>query len=322
MKTVQLACQAMATRFEFILHGEDERSLRAAGEEVFEEIIRLERELGFYQSASEISRLNQQAAHQAVRVSPMLFELIERSLDLTAKTSGAFDVTVGPLMHCWGLAGGEGRFPSDDELAQTMKLIGPNNIVLDRSDYSIRYAIAGTQIDLGSIGKGYALDVAAEWLRDAGIESALVHGGTSTTYAIGSPPDQDAWKIAIVRPEDGPVLSQTGEEPEESNILATVDLRDSSLSISAVWGKSFESDGQIFGHVVDPRTGRPVNGAYLAAVVSPSATDTDALATALLTMGSAGQLQLAEGFPDIKTLVAEPEGESDYRVTSCGIAVG
>ena len=319
MKTVQLACQAMATRFEFVLHGEDEKSLRAAGEEVFEEIIRLEGELGFYQSASEISRLNAGAGHHPVRVSPMLFELLEKSLELTQQTSGAFDITVGPLMHCWGLAGGEGRFPSDDELVKAMKLVGPKNIILDRSDYSVRYTSEGTQIDLGSIGKGYALDIAAEWLRDAGIDSALIHGGTSTTYAIGSPPDQEAWRIAIVRPQDGPVLSQSGEAPEESNILATVELRDSSLSISAVWGKSFELNGELYGHVVDPRTGRPVTGAYLAAVVAPSATVTDALATALLTLGSEGQAQLTDAFPELRMLVAEPGGESDYRVSSHGI---
>ena len=131
----------------------------------------------------------------------------------------------------------------------------------------------------------FALDIAAEWLCDAGIESALIHGGTSTTYAIGTPPDQDAWKVAVVRPEDGAALSESGETPAGDNILATVELRDSSLSVSAIWGKSFELDGETYGHVIDPRTGRPVSGAFLAAVVASTATETDALATALLTLG-------------------------------------
>ncbi len=322
MQTVKLACEAMATRFEFILNGKDERSLRAAGEEAFEEILRLEAELGFYQAASEISRLNSNAATHPVKVSPMLFGLLQQSLELSGRTEGAFDITVAPLMRCWGLAGGKGRFPDDEELKHAMTLVGPENVILDRSEYSVQFKNPGVQVDLGSIGKGFALDIAAEWLCDAGIESALIHGGTSTTYAIGTPPDQDAWKVAVVRPEDGAALSESGETPAGDNILATVELRDSSLSVSAIWGKSFELDGETYGHVIDPRTGRPVSGAFLAAVVASTATETDALATALLTLGSAGQTQLGEEFPELKSLVAEPDGSFEYRVAERGINAG
>jgi len=317
--TVKLALQAMATRFEFILHGEDERQLRAAGEEAMDEILRLEMELGFYQSASEITALNTRAADGPVRISPMLFGLLEQCAELSRQSDGCFDITVAPLMKCWGLAGDGGRFPEADELDAARSVIGMDLLELNRSDYTVRFKKPGVMLDLGSIGKGFALDIAAEWLRDAGIESGLIHGGTSTTCAIGRPPDQDAWRVAIVKPEAGPSLL-TGSDATADQLLASVELVDESLSVSAVWGKSFELNGRTYGHVIDPRSGHPVSGACLAAVILPTATETDALSTALLTLGSGGHARLAEHRPAIRSLIALPdESEPGYRVERNGI---
>lgn len=316
--TVKLALEAMATRFEFILHGEDERQLRAAGEEAMEEILRLEAELGFYQAASEISALNTRAADGPVRISPMLYGLLEQCLELSGQSGGAFDITVAPLMNCWGLAGGTGRFPSPEELEKARSVIGMDQLQMNRENYTVRFRNPGVMLDLGSIGKGFALDIAAEWLRDAGIASGLIHGGTSTTYAIGTPPGQDAWRVAVVKPEDGPSL-MTGADATSDNLLTTVELVDESLSVSAVWGKSFELDGQTYGHVIDPRSGQPVSGAYLAAVVLPTATETDALSTALLTLGNKGHDVLSPKFPGLKTLVATPVEDDSYAVERNGL---
>lgn len=131
-------------------------------------------------------------------------------------------------------------------------------------------------IDLGAIGKGYAIERAAEILRENGITSALLHGGTSTVYAIGHPPDARHWEIALEQPPD-PIAG--GEAPPP------VALRDEAMSVSAIWGRAFQANGKRYGHVLDPRTGYPAKAALLAAVVSRSATETDALSTALLIEG-------------------------------------
>jgi FAD:protein FMN transferase len=318
-ETVNLALEAMATRFEFILHGDDRVRLRAAGEEAMEEILRLEAELGFYQSASEVSRLNSQAADAPVRISPMLFQLLEQCRAISQATEGTFDITIAPLMHCWGLTGGTGRFPDPEQIATAKKLIGMDQLEMDRSEYMIRFRSPGAMLDLGSIGKGFALDIAAEWLRDAGIESALIHGGTSTAFAIGTQPSGAPWRIGVVKPEDGPTLG-TDIDPQADNLLATVELVDESLSVSAIWGKSFDLDGKSYGHVIDPRSGWPVSGACLAAVVHPAATETDALATALLTLGDSGPELLAKSYPGIKSLVALPaDKEPGYEVVRSGL---
>lgn len=319
MTSLTLARHAMATRFEFILHGTNEASIRAAGEEAMEEITRLEAELGFYQSGSEIYRLNQQAAEQPVRVSPMLFSLLQRCGELNQETDGAFDITVAPLLKCWGLAGGTGRFPDPQEIATAQDKIGFDLLEFDSEESTVRFKKPGVLLDLGSIGKGFALDLAAEVLIECGIESALLHGGTSTSYAIGHPPEAEVWRVAIVKPESGVTLDTAHSTPEQEEILATVELRDSSLSVSAVWGKSFQHDGKTYGHVIDPRTGHPVQGALLSAVVTDRATDTDALATALLTLGSIGHEVICKSQPDLKSLVAIPTESDNYTVISNGI---
>jgi thiamine biosynthesis lipoprotein len=170
---------------------------------------------------------------------------------------------------------------------------------LDPAEFSVRFEKPGVMIDLGAIGKGYAVEKSAEILREAGVDSALLHGGTSTIYAIGHPPDREAWEIAIETP---PELRKTHLP------LGRIPLRDSALSVSAVWGKFFEWEGRVVGHVIDPRTGEPAGAAALAAVQCASATDSDALSTALLVRGAEGLEPIGRLRPGLHDWVAEWNG--------------
>jgi thiamine biosynthesis lipoprotein len=193
---------------------------------------------------------------------------------------------------------GTGHAPDPQQLAAARDCIGIAHIHLDDARQTIRFDREGVMLDLGAIGKGFAIDRAVDLLREAGIESALVHGGTSTVYAIGKPSDADAWKIAIA--------NTFGAPNSDSARLPTVNLQVEALSVSAIWGRSFEKDGKVLGHVIDPRTGEPTQGAELAAVVTKSATDSDALSTALLVLGTRGQQILKAHHPHIRTFVLEP----------------
>jgi len=335
MATLRLARHAMATRFEIVLHGENPVSLRAAGEEALNEIERLETQLSLFKPASEISRVNAGAAYAPVRVSPPVFRLLQRAQQLTRETDGAFDVTIAPLMRCWGFLGGPGERPEPAAVAEARDHVGMHRVHLDDASCTVHFGKPGMMIDLGAIGKGYAIDCAVECLREAGVQNALLHGGTSTAYGIGSAPDSDGWQIAIPSPvtmkqktaerlqalgvgQSQPVQPETHALEEKP--FAIVALRDSSLSVSAVWGKFFHSDGRNFGHIIDPRSGEPVAVAVLSAVVSPSATDTDALSTALLTLGPEGHERIAGLRPELKALVVAESGEA-YDIRTKGITI-
>ncbi len=300
---ITLARHAMATRFELILHGPNPVSLRAAGEAALDEIDRLEGQLSLYRPSSEIAHVNARAAHEAVRVTPAVFSLIEHARRLSQETKGAFDITIAPLVRCWGFMNGTGRTPELAEIEQARSVVGMDLVQLNSEDSTVRFLREGVMLDLGAIGKGHAIDQAIEILREAGIASALLHGGTSTVFGLGNPPDAKHWSVAIENPFD----------PDEP--LTQVNLKDESLSVSAIRGRAFEADGRVFGHVIDSRTGAPVSGADLAAVVLPSATETDALSTGLLTLGLEGASLIAKLRPGMRSLVV---GRKDNLLCAAG----
>ncbi len=306
MTPVRLALNAMATRFELVLHGDNAPRLRAAGEEALKEVERLEADLSLYRPTSEIARVNASAAREPVRVSPPVFRLLQHAQRLASESGGAFDITIAPLVRCWGFMHGTGRVPEAAEIESARSRTGMAHITLDASEYSVRFDQEGVMIDLGAIGKGHAIDCAAEILREAGVSSALLHGGTSTVYGLGAPPGAEGWKIAIA------------PAPDQAPRQAEVVLRDQALSVSAVWGKSFEAGGKKYGHVIDPRTGWPVNNAVQAAVMLPSATETDALSTALLVVGLDGHEGISRLRPEMRTMVVGP-AEEGLKVVTRGI---
>ena len=258
-----------------------------------------------YIDTSELSKLSASSSSNAqpVKVSPAMWDILLQSKNAYDKSDGAFDITIGPLMRCWGFLNGQGTLPDAASLAAARECVGMHWVELNESARSVRFTRPGLMIDLGAIGKGYAIDMAVSRLREAGVTSALIHGGTSTVFGIGHPPEAEAWQVAVELP------SRSADTA--SRILAIVPLRENSLSVSAVWGKSFQSGDRECGHVMDPRTGQPVHHTQLAAVVLPSAAESDAFSTALLALGSGGSTTLIQHRPEIRGLVvAEGTGEA------------
>ncbi len=311
MNPVAVARQAMATRFEIVLHGDNPVALRAAGEEALDEIERWDARLSLYRPTSLAAHVNARAAVEPVRVDALFFRLLQDIQKLSRETEGAFDITIAPLMRCWGFTKGEGRVPERKALAEARTKVGMHLVELDPADFTVRFLREGVMLDFGAIGKGYALERAAGLLREAGIASAILHGGTSTVCAIGRPPDADSWKVGIEYPPE----SSTVPPP----LLATVPLRDTALSVSAVWGRSFQKGQTTYGHVIDPRTGKPQRRTLMTAVVLPSATEADALSTALLVAGIKGRAGIEALHSEVRSLVVERARSSPYRIEAHGI---
>lgn len=259
---LRLATRAMGTRFELVLGCEDGPQARAAGEAALERIEQCDARYSVFTNSSLIARANRDACEKPVRLDPELFGLLERCLALRAETDGAFDIAIGPLMRALGFRGQRIDAPRGSNLGA---------FELDRATSSVRFTRPDTQLDLGSIAKGHALDLAAATLRENGIESALLHGGTSSVVALGAPPDADGWRVRI-----GP--DGTWEAR----------LRDSALSVSAPHGRTADFAGHKVGHILDPRSGRPVPLGLRAAVIAPSAEAADAWSTAALVLRARG----------------------------------
>jgi len=195
---------------------------------------------------------------------------------------------VGPLMKAWGFFRDEGRLPEEREIQAALAVVGQRHVVLDREHGTVRFDRPGVELDLGGIGKGYAVDRAVDLLRRRGIRSALVNLGGSSVYGLGAPPGAEAWQVAV---QDPTAPGRTAE---------SVALRDRALSVSGGYARCFEKDGVSYSHIMDPRTGRPVRGVLSVAVLSASATDGDALDNVLFVQG----LERARAF--VASLPREP----------------
>lgn len=295
---VRLARRAMATTFEVLLPFGMANST-AAAEAALDEIDRLEDQLTVYRAESEVSRLNHWAASRAVAVEENLFRLLERAAQLTEETEGAFDVTAGPLIQGWGFYRKQHRVPSAEERVEMLDRIGMRHVVLDPDRRSVRFSKPGIEINLGSIGKGYALDRAAELLRaEWCLAHGLLHGGHSSVYALGSAPgNRRGWPVGIRHPWD----------PERR--LAVVRLRDQALGTSAATFQHFEHEGRKLGHILDPRTGWPAEGLAAASVAAATAAEADALATAFFVLGIDKAKAYCASHPGIgAVLLPQPEG--------------
>lgn len=264
------ARQAMKCRFEVVLFGSDQRRLQAVAQEALDEVSALDEQLNFFSHRSEISAINRTAAQRPVPVEPQLFDLLLRCREIWELTEGAFDPTVGPLLETWGWIRRQGRLPSDQEIRQAVSKVGMHRVQLDRAARTILFEREGMSINLASVGKGYALDRSREILREQGIESAFIHGGTSSACALGRPPGESGWKIDL-------------DDPRRPGCSAgTFRLVDQSLGVSGNHLQSLQAGEKRYGHVLDPVSGRPAGAALLAAVVCSSAADADAFSTAVL----------------------------------------
>jgi thiamine biosynthesis lipoprotein len=246
----------MGTLFEVLLRGEDEEHLAAVAEAILDEVQRIERLLSRFDPRSEISRINRLAASQSVLVDREMAALLGNCMDEFQQTNGAFDVSVGS-----GRAAGQrtpGQIPG---------------MRFDPARRLVQFTAAGLQLDLGGIGKGYALDSAARLLDEHHVQHALLHGGTSSVLARGLDADERPWSVALRH-----TVSGQGER--------TVRLQDEALSCSAV---SAQAD------VIDPILGRPLTQAAGVAVVARSAADAEVLSTALLCVGRGASEQALLG---------------------------
>lgn len=267
----------------------------SAAELALDEIDRLEQQLSIYRTDSELSYINQQATTKVCYVETRLFELLTLAQKLHEETEGAFDCGIGKLIAAWGFFKGPAKVPTPDELKTAMAESGMRLLKLLPEAQSIRFFHPGLQLNLGSIGKGYAIDRAIETLRtQANIQAALLTGGFSSIYGLGLPHvGSRGWMTTIQHP-----FVTDAKRP-----LVNVYLKDQAIGTSAATFKNLIHEGKKLGHILDPRTGWPASGISSASIIAPTAALADALSTAFYIQGIDFAKSYCQKHPDVAAIM-------------------
>jgi thiamine biosynthesis lipoprotein len=280
--------EAMATTFEVIVVHDDARYAQQAAAAAFVEVDRLEAELSRFIENSDIARINGLSANRPLTLGLDAFECLRLACRMYAETNRAFDITIGSLLGCWRNDDGTPRTPSDEQLKLARQRTGTHLLELDEIEHTVRLLASPVHVDLGGIGKGYAVDRMGESLRDWSIDVALIHGGYSSVLALDAPPDTEGWPLTLSDPDN------------HKDILARPFLKGRALGGSGV---------QKGGHIVDPRTAMPVKGKRAAWSSAPDAATADALSTAFMIMSPEEIERYCSRHPDVLAMLMlhEPE---------------
>jgi thiamine biosynthesis lipoprotein len=291
--TVRLSSRAMACDFSIIMNpGSGDRVIPASN--ALDLIHTLEDQMSVYRGTSELSQINRRAINENVKVEPKLFNLLLESARICRETEGGFDPTSGPLIALWRRCRQDGRIPTEHEIKHCLQHTGLKHVTFEERHQTVRFDKPGMEIDLGGIGKGYALDRGGEILAEEGLQDWLFHGGHSSILARGDHNGCGGWPVGIRNPLF----------PKQR--LATILLKDCALSSSGSGVQHFRHGGKRYGHILDPRTGRPVEGMLSVTVLAPTAAEADALSTAFFVIGVENTLKHCDNRDDVSLLLIPP----------------
>jgi len=290
---VQQQRYVMGTMIDIIVYHPSREEAAQAIERAMQEIVRLDRVLSHYKEDSDLSRLIREGRQAFVTVDASLFDVIEQSLHYSRLSGGRFDITIAPLLRAWREAYASGRAPTEEAIAEAKRCVGYEKIEIARPN-RIKLRSDCMSIDLGGIGKGYAVDRALAVLKAAGIRRALINAGGSSLAALGTPPGREGWPVRLAGRVQG------------HDVLL---LRDTSMSTSQQQVIPLMSTISTFGEILDPKTGEPPASPTAVTIVMENGTAADALSTALVLLPIATAPKLLDQFPDVAALWIAVNGE-------------
>lgn len=236
----------------------------------------------------ELYAVNQAAGKEAVAVSDRTLDIVKQSLKYAEEMDGLFDPTIGPLVDLWAIGEGGEKVPAQADIDKAKSLINYKDVIVDEAAKTIKLAKEGMVLDMGGIGKGYAADRIAEYLKAQGLDSAMINLGGSSIIALGNKPNGSPWNIGL-------------QDPDQSRgtQLGTIKISDEVIDASGVYERFFMQDGVRYHHILDPRTGFPSQvGLKSITIMSPNATDADALSTGVFLMGLEDGMKYLESLPE------------------------
>jgi thiamine biosynthesis lipoprotein len=286
----------LGTEVSVYLWSDDADTGQQALEEVFIEAVRIDRLMSTYKDESEISKINRLAADGPVAVGEELFQLIQRSLDISVLTRGAFDITFDSVGQHYDFRARQR--PDSETVEAERENIDYRYVQLDKAAGSVSFLKEGVRINLGGIAKGYVVERGVDVLRHRGVQNAIVTAGGDSRL-LGDRRGRP-WMVGIRDPRN------------DGQVAISVPLADEAISTSGDYERYFDEDGVRYHHIIRPSTGAPAGGVHSATVFGPDAVITDALSTSVFVMGVDQGLTLIGTLPDYESIVIDAEGRVYY----------
>jgi len=287
----------MGTLARVVVVAADSNTAKNSIETAFEQLQTVETLMSAYRADSEISKINSNAYNASVRVSRPTFEVLQKAIEFSKLSEGAFDITIGALVGLWRSASQANSVPTDDELLQARSKVNYEKLILDANQMSVRFAIDGMKLDLGGIAKGYAIDKAVGAMKKYGAIGGMVDVG-GDIRCFGAPrQDKEYWVIGLQDP------SKTKESIATDQPLLTLNLTDAAVATSGNYRRFALIEGKKYSHIIDTQTGRGSKG--LASVT-------------IISMGLEKGLTMIERIPGIEAILISA-GPEFKRTQSSGV---
>ncbi|WP_235946147.1 FAD:protein FMN transferase [Saccharibacillus alkalitolerans] len=268
----------------------DEKATEQNMDEIRDLLGKIDLELSRTNPDSDLYKVNAAAGKDAIKVSQGTFDVVKLALRYAKDTDGLLDPSIGPLINLWDIGHENAKVPDRNRLEAARRLTDYRKVELDEAARTIKLEEPGMILDLGSIGKGYAADRVSAYLRDRGLNSALINLGGSSIITVGGKPGGADWNVGL-------------QDPDKSrgSQLGTIKVNNETIDSSGVYERYFMQDGVRYHHILDPRTGYPTqNGLMSLTIVSDEATDADALSTAAFVMGLEDGMAYIEKQPGVE----------------------
>jgi thiamine biosynthesis lipoprotein len=288
----------------------NEKTAESCVEEGIKQLEFVDNLMSVHKAESEISRINRDAYRQTIKVSEPVFEVLQRSVEFSKLTDGAFDITVGPLIDLWHEAGKKNQKPAESEIATTKAKVGYEKLVLDAEKRTVHFTIDGMRLDLGGIAKGYGIDLAARAMQQAGAMGGMVDVGGDIRF-FGTPPaGKQKWSVGLQEPK----IDQKGRVSHQ--LVLVLEVVDRAVTTSGDYRRFALIDGRRYSHIINPSTSSSAKGLSSVTIIAGNATDADALATAVSVMGSEKGLALIEAIPDTEAILISSGPEFKQTLTT------
>ncbi|WP_101447826.1 FAD:protein FMN transferase [Aquimarina sp. MAR_2010_214] len=285
----------MGSRFDITVVDKDEVIANQYIDIAVEEIQRIEELISSWDKNSQTSLINKNAGINPVKVDKELFDLIERAVQISKLTDGAFDISYASMDRIWKFDNSMKEMPSEEDVTISVAKVGYQNIILDKEKSTVFLTQKGMKIGFGAIGKGYAADKAKDLLISKGVSAGIINAsGDMNTW--GKQPNGSEWKVAITNPLN------------KNNAFALLPVIDKAVVTSGNYEKYVTLEGKRYSHIIDPRTGYPSTGIVSATVFAPKAELADALATSVFVMGIEIGLNRINQLKGIECIIIDDQG--------------